>query len=277
MVLQEFAPSYMLSDFIRTYRIVHFRFENFPALPCKAYPPRPEHCLSFYPKDLEYVEYTESNKKAGGTRAVLFGQQTEVSNRFVGNNFLLFQVVFKAGALYRMTGIPSQELTNLYIDAETIFSKEIKSINERLSACGHYNQMVAVVEAFLINEIRLKSKASSGIDLIMSSIFSKSTLPTVMNLAKDSCLSLRQYERLFKERMGVSPKYFLKVLRFENAFRMKNKYPNLDWLTVAYNCGYYDYQHLVKDYKDLTLKTPNEFHQIDLTAPERKFGMADTY
>ena len=71
-----------------------------------------------------------------------------------------------------MTDIPSQELTNLYIDAETVFSKEIKS-NERLSACSHYPQMVAVVETFSLNEIRRKSADIHGIDLIITSIFPK--------------------------------------------------------------------------------------------------------
>ncbi|MBN4683685.1 AraC family transcriptional regulator, partial [Pandoraea nosoerga] len=96
-------------------------------------------------------------------------------------------------------------------------------------------------------------------------------------LAKESCLSLRQYERKFVERMGVSPRYFSKVVRFENAFRMKNKGPHLDWLSIAIRCGYYDYQHLVKDYKELTNQTPTNFHMLDNGSPERRFGESDTY
>lgn len=277
MVLQEFTPSSNLSDYIRTYRLVHFEFKDAPARHCKAYVPRPEHCLSFYPKDFEYVEYTQSGINTGGLRSVLFGQQTEVTNRFVGIDFLVFQVVFKPGALFRMTGIPSNELTNLYLDAETIFSKEIKNINEKLEDCMSYQQMVTVVEAFLLNEIRRKSTDSHRLDRITSALFKAPSLSMVDQLAKDSCLSLRQFERLFKERMGVSPKYFVKNVRFENVYRMKNIHSDLSWLTLALHCGYYDYQHLVKDYKDFTQKTPNEFHQIDLKGPERKFGIADTY
>jgi transcriptional regulator GlxA family with amidase domain len=77
--------------------------------------------------------------------------------------------------------------------------------------------------------------------------------------------------------MGVSPRYFSKVVRFENAFRMKNKEPHLDWLSIAIKCGYYDYQHLVKDYKELTNQTPTNFHLLDNRSPERNFGESDTY
>jgi AraC-like DNA-binding protein len=277
MVLQEYRPGLDLSEYIRTLRLVHYDYKLDGSLPLKAYPPRPEHCLSFYARDFETVEYQKSGTKTGHLSTVLFGQQTEVSNRYVGNNFLLIQVVFKPGGLYRLTGIPSNYLTNQYIDAETIFSSEIKNVNDKINECTSFQQMIRVVELFLIKETRRKFYESQPLDIATSNLFRYDLIPSVDCLAKAACQSTRNFERHFMDRMGVSPKYFLKVMRFENAFRMKNKSPHLDWLTIAIACGYYDYQHLVRDYKDLTSLTPNQFHEIDLNAPERLFGEADTY
>ena len=130
--LFELQPSVALQEFIRVYRIVHFVFDSKATLPFKAYPPRAEHCLSFYPKDTETVSYTKSATKISNLKSVLMGQQSEITNRYVGNDFLVLQIDFRPGALFRITGIPSYELTNSYIDAETIFPKEIKNINEQL-------------------------------------------------------------------------------------------------------------------------------------------------
>jgi AraC-like DNA-binding protein len=246
-------------------------------LPFKPYPPRPEHCLSFYIRGIENVEYQKSGEKNGKLSTVLFGQQTEVTNRFNSNNFLLIQVVFKPGALYRLTNIPSNHLTNQYIDAETVFSKEIKYVNEKIDECKSYLQMIEVVETFLLNEIKQNLCEIHPLDIATTNLFNAALIPNVDALAKMAFQSTRNFERHFKQRMGTSPKYFLKVMRFENAFRMKNKKPELDWLTIAIHCGYYDYQHLVRDYKDLTGLTPNQFHEIDSKAPERLFGQADTY
>ena len=277
MVLQEYKPSLTIAEFIRTIRLVHYNYTSDGALPLKAYPPRPEHCLSFYARDCETVEYQHTGTKTGNLSTVLFGQQTEVTNRFVGNNFLLLQVVFKPGGLFQLTGIPSNQLTNQYIDAHTIFSQEIRYVNDKINDCKRFPEMIQVVEAFLINEFKRRSCAVHAIDIASTNLFSKDFIPGVDELAKSSYLSTRQFERQFKLRMGVSPKYFLKVMRFENAFRMKNKNPQLDWFTIAIACGYYDYQHLAKDYKDLTGLSPNQFHEIDSKAPERLFGEADTY
>ncbi|RAJ80066.1 helix-turn-helix protein [Chitinophaga dinghuensis] len=277
MVLFEFPPSRQLADYVRTYRIVHFQFDHSQPSFCKPYPPKPEQCLTFYPRDCERVEYMGSNKQAGNLRAVLFGQQTEVTNRYVGKDFLLFQIVFNPGAVYRITGVPSHEITNAYLDAETFFNRDIKAVNNRLNDCNNYRDMIPVIESFLLQQIRLKSYDAHRVDIIGDMMIKDSENRTVDWLARTACLSARQLERVFSERMGVSPKYFTKVARFENAFRMKNKYPNMDWLTIALHCGYYDYQHLVKDYKSLTLKTPTAFHLLDLSAPERFFGEADTY
>ena len=54
---------------------------------------------------------------------------------------------------------------------------------------------------------------------------------------------------------------------------IKNLKPNDDWLKIAIECDYYDYQHLTKAYKDFTGHSPVKFHEIENNAPERKFGL----
>ena len=78
------------------------------------------------------------------------------------------------------------------------------------------------------------------------------------------------------ERNANSKLLFLNIsLQLHKILRNKNS--NLDWLSIAFNCGFYDYQHLSRVYKDLTGLSPNQFHKIDLNGPERIFGEADTY
>ncbi len=277
MVLSEFPPSPSLTEFIRVYRVVHFVFEDITKIPYKPYPPRPEHCLSFYPRDTETVEYTSNGAKISNLKTVLIGQQSQVTNRFVGKDFLVFQVVFSPGGLYRLTGIPSWQLNDCYMDAQTVFGNNIYEVNDKLNETADFYQMVVAVESFLLKQVSRGVKQSHQLDQISNLILKTDGTLSVEWLAKESCLSLRQYERKFIERMGVLPRHFSKMVRFENAFRMKNRNPSLDWLSIALACGYYDYQHLAKDYRQLTNHTPTNFHLLDKGSPERKFGESDTY
>jgi transcriptional regulator GlxA family with amidase domain len=70
---------------------------------------------------------------------------------------------------------------------------------------------------------------------------------------------------------------YARIIRFDRAFRLKNSRPELDWLRIAVECDYHDYQHLAKDYKDFTSLSPNAFHEIENNAPERYFGLSEGY
>jgi hypothetical protein len=146
------APSPALREYVRQYQIVGFSFAATITVPVKPYWPRPENCLTFYPRDTEYIEHVNGTKEKWKTRSTLVGQHSFVMNRQPEHDFLLFQVVFQPGALFRLTGIPMQELTNSFVDAEAVFSKEIRLVNERLSSTGDYLEMINCCYAKLINK-----------------------------------------------------------------------------------------------------------------------------
>lgn len=277
MLLKDFTPAPDVREFIQLYRIVHLRFEKGQHVPAKAYPPRPEQCLAFYPYDTETVEYKNSGKLVKNIPVVLYGQLSEVTNRMIGHNFLVFQVIFNPGALYRLTGIPAAEITNQYLDAETFFSSALREVNEQLYHAADYNAMVAVADDFVRTLIRKQQKSRLLIDDACLLLLNSSDKLSLQQLARESCLSTKQLERKFKERTGVNPKLFERIVRFDRAFRLKNSNQQMDWLRIAMECNYHDYQHLAKEYKDFTGLSPNAFHEIENNAPERKFGLSEGY
>lgn len=200
------------------------------------------------------------------------GPHTNVIHRYPGRKTLGIQVIFLPGALFQLINIASDELTNVYMDAEDLFGKGICLVNEQLYHATNYSEMISIVEQFLVELIKRSKQKKHPVDEICKAMLSERENFSLDKFLNEACLSHRQVDRKFKERIGLAPKQFLQLSRFDRAFRMKNRLPHMDWLSVALSCGFYDYQHLAKDYREFTGNTPNQFLIIDSRAPERALG-----
>lgn len=135
--------------------------------------------------------------------------------------------------------------------------------------------MVSIVDDFLLKELKKTKFAFSPIDTVAKHLLSQPHNFSLDYLAKQSCLSLRQFQRKFYERVGVSPKHFARISRFHKAFRLKYGQPNLDWLQVAVETGYHDYQHLSKDFLEFAHVLPNQLIQEESSSPDCYFGFKE--
>ncbi len=278
MLLNYIKPSPMLADYVRSYRIADFDFSNETDLPAKVYPPKAQESLQFFPRESETAHYPTTGKKFTVRDAALIGQHTCTNTRFVGRNFLTVMVVFQPGFLFRMTKLPAHEVANQYLDADIILGTGIRETNEKLAECkaADYQTMISIVETFLILKIKKLYFTPRPFDKIGARIINF-PLRSIDWYANEACLSTRQFDRVFLERMGVSPKLFFRILRLERIMNLKNLYPESDWLHLALQTGYYDYQHLAKEFNLLTGYSPTQFYETQMTAPERYFGEREVY
>lgn len=276
MILKDFLSSPWLRPFVRCYRIVHMRFDSHDPPPFKPYTPRPEQCLAFYPHDRERVDFTHANKRVANVSVALIGQALSVTNRYIHGHFMVVQILFQPGALYRLTGMPATEINDTYLEADCVFSKEVHWVNEAFFHARSYMEIVQIADSFVEGLVQKGTKDSHPVDAVCQWILTN-PVASVDTLAKKSFLSPKQFERKVVERTGVNPKVFARLVRFDKAFREKNLNPKRDWQRIAFDCNYYDYQHLVRDYKDFTGLKPTVFHQLESLAPERRFGLAEHY
>ncbi len=274
MLLNEIIPNPLLTEIVRCFRIIDFQFPDNIIIPAKAYPPRPELCLQFFPTPTT-ITYNGTAKLVTPTNASFVGLHTVTNNRIVHKKFLSIQVIFQPAGFFRLFGMTAEALTNQFIDAEIIIGEAAALINEQLFLAKGYPEMIAIIEKFLLKRMQAQKKDKHGIDMIAQKMLTQYDQLSLDGFVKEAFLSKRQFDRKFYERIGVNPKEYIRMIRFDKAFRMKNRFPDKDWLTIALHCGYYDYQHLSKDYVLYTGYTPPVFFEIDNRAPERIFGEAE--
>ena len=261
---REYSSHPALAAFVRHYWIIHFRFDpnTLPEpLPPKPYPPSTEQCLYFYPFDLPHSVPFGSDKPISAASSNVLGQPLTRCNITINSNYLMLKVSFQPGALFRLLGVPMHLLTDRAADLEAIVGKAVKDVNERLPEASNYAAMIQLVEAFLLKKAATCRHDLLPIDRVATQMLNPLAYHQLDQLAQDACLSVRQFERKFRERVGVSPKLFTRIGRFAQAYKLREADPTRSWGDIAYACGYYDPNHLVKD-----------FQQFGGTSPGQLFG-----
>ena len=93
-------------------------------------------------------------------------------------------------------------------------------------------------------------------------------------LAASAGLGVRQFERRFLHQVGMPPRLFVRIARFEAALEYKARYATSSWNDVAHQFGYYDQMHMVHDFAEFTGATPSEtLNQLETVYVEQVESM----
>ena len=111
-------------------------------------------------------------------------------------------------------------------------------VNERLSSTDNHLEMISIVEDFLYFQIRRRRMIQSRycrlpIDKVSQFLLTNPTRFSLDWLADQACLSTKQFYNLFQQRMGISPKLYARIARFDQTVKLKNAQPEKDWLSIA--------------------------------------------
>ncbi|RDB05985.1 helix-turn-helix domain-containing protein [Runella aurantiaca] len=253
-MLQILPPHPALRPFVKAYWYLHLQHKA-PAISIPI-APIPESCLYFYPKDRLHVNYLDKSTQTIPDN-IITGQVTVRHNLVIPNNYLMFKVLLQPSGFFRLFGIPMTLFAGSYEEINLVLGNEIKEIRERIENAATFGQMVSITEAFLLRKIVNYRVEKHAIDAVLEqSNFYHFSLD---QLAQEACLSSRQFERKFLERTGVSPKFYSRIARFNQAMKLKQKAPQLSWMHVAHDCGYFDHNHLLRDFKQFTGEVPSGF------------------
>jgi AraC-like DNA-binding protein len=274
MIFKNFQPSLFLNGLVQVYHLRHFRFNPGMPVPFKAFPPRPEQYIAFYPRGFETTQLVRDGSTIIRPKSIISGQYTQLINRHVTHEFMIIQAAFAPGALHKLTGIPFSEMRDSSLDLESLFPKESREVNAKLEEAQEYSEMIRIVDEFLCGLFLRKAKINARpVDQVIGALATGEAYRKIDWLAGQACLSVRQFERLSYDYVGVSPKVFTRIARFNATYIMRLKNPQFTWLRIAIECGYQDYQHLVRDYKEFSNVTPNMLFNEEFRAPERILGL----
>ena len=255
-----YPPPAKLKNVIREFQLLHVQW-----LPGEELPPPFITCLAnteqniyFFPRDP--IKLTGANRfETQVPPVVVTGPKTKPVGLLYNKDYLMIKVAFQPTGTYRLLNVAMQPLVNAGMNATEIWGNEIFDILHVLQHMTVYDEMVETVSKFLADKAMLQLKPEEPIDEVAVKMLDPLQEYPLNEWASMACLSLRQFERSFITRVGISPKMFIRIVRFEYAMKIKNADNNKSWSQIALECGYTDSAHILKEFKAFAEFPPSEF------------------
>ncbi|MEM8857336.1 MAG: helix-turn-helix domain-containing protein [Chloroflexota bacterium] len=208
--------------------------------------------------DIQRVFYKDKRSVFSCKKAVISGPQKEYVYADAAGNSLL-AVKFKAGGIYPFLSLPIFELDNLFVDADQFWGSTILSLREQLFEIDEPHQMFSLVENYLMGRLMQQEQPQLAINSAVKFMKSSSLPMSQKEIADTFGYSQKQFIHQFKKRVGLSPKYYQRVARFNKVLRKANQSPILNWSQIGPAYGFYDQAHLINEFRYFSGLKPKDY------------------
>jgi AraC-like DNA-binding protein len=191
---------------------------------------------------------------------IVAGLRTQALHKLVPSIPLALCVRLRPGAAFPILGVPADELTDRIIRLEEVWGSEGTHLLDRLlSARGVDEKLELFQRALYVRAIRTGEPSSAPIARRALRIMTESPTPIRINeLASVIGVSVRHLRRTFTGLVGVGPKEFSRIIRFQRA-AARAAASGTNWAKIAVDAGYYDQAHMIGEFRALVGTTPEGF------------------
>jgi len=258
---KEYPPLPELAGLVRSFQVYHVKWdeeENFapPFITCLA---NTEQNLYFLPNDPMHIVLA-AHVEIKVPPVIITGPKDKPVGLLFGKDHLMIKALFHPTGTYRLCGMNMMDTVNKGLDATHIWGDDVAHVLHQLQQTTSYDRMVDIIAAFLSGKCNSACRPKEPIDDVAIQMLDPMNHYSLKEWASQACLSPRQFERNFIMRVGIPPKLFRRIVRFEYAMHIKNATGD-NWSAVAVHCQYADSSHLLKEFKEFAEFPPSQFYQ----------------
>ena len=166
---------------------------------------------------------------------------------------------FKPGGAFPFLGLPADELADTHVDLETLWGYSGKLLREQLCEASTPAQRFRLLETALTEHLFRPIGNHSAVAVALE-LLTLRTDANVRDIAKEVGLSHRRFVEVFKREVGMTPKLFSRVQRFQRAREMIHMQErDADWTGIALECGYFDQSHLIREFQEFAGVGPGTY------------------
>lgn len=166
-------------------------------------------------------------------------------------------VKWKPAAMMQLFHIPMRPLTDRVVPLEHVLPKFNTVVTQHFAQASNHTQRIQWFQDYL-RSISSGDRCNTTITKALDLISSTNGLATVTSLCAHCDTSERQLQRLFLKYVGLSPKFYARIIRFNYIFKiMQDK--KVTGPALGLDAGFYDQSHFIKNFKAFTGEDPSQY------------------
>ncbi|GGD89680.1 helix-turn-helix domain-containing protein [Paenibacillus nasutitermitis] len=174
----------------------------------------------------------------------------------------VFGIKFRPGAFYPFLGKPVSTLTGRTVPFQEIFGMSSQTLEQQLFSQKTAEQMISLAESFIRERLPEPDPNIDFIHNLVQSMISDRSIVKVDDIVRRFPIHTRQIQQLFRQYVGVSPKWLIQRYRLHEAVETMADGDIPDWSRLAVDLGYYDQAHFIKDFKSIVGKSPEAYTRL---------------
>ncbi|RIA08658.1 AraC family transcriptional regulator [Flavobacteriaceae bacterium MAR_2010_72] len=187
------------------------------------------------------------------------GMHTEYLTISSDNESEMLVISFKSGGVFPFINQSVEAFNNSVVAANTVFGDEILDLRQRLINEIDPDNKIEMAKKWLESRLNEVSFEGEIIQHFVSQIQKSSENINLTELAKKSGYSQKQFIHLFKKYVGLTPKQFHRIVRFNEILNAIFNKERVDWAAFANEFGYYDQAHFIRDFQAFSGHNPKQY------------------
>ena len=187
-----------------------------------------------------------------GARSSCFVIDTEQQERVVG-------IQFRPGGAFPFFRMPASETENLSVALSDLWPGRASEIREQMMASASVSSMFQKLERFLLEQLVRAPALHPAVAYALEEFGRSAHTGRVTSVTEQIGLSSRRFIEVFTREVGLTPKVFYRVRRFQRALDLIHGTGPVDWAQIALECGYYDQPHFIHDFQSFSGLTPTAY------------------
>jgi AraC-like DNA-binding protein len=196
------------------------------------------------------------------SRSLIAGQITKyfyLENTGVSD---MLGIKLKPTALTRLFNVSMDSLSDKVVDLLQLGDDTLSGLDRLVRESGTRNDQISRINRYL-GEVR-QYPSDPTLERAIESILARYGNCTVGQLCEVTNITERQLQRIFKKHVGLSPKFYSRIVRFSYIFQLVQG-KKMSWSDVSLEAGFYDQPHFIKNFKTFTGEDPTDYFFDDST------------